>query len=370
MFNDKGVYMDLFTEYKLGDLELSNRMVMAPMTRCRALSGNVPNPLAITYYVQRASAGFIITEGSQVSPQGVGYARTPGIHSPGQVDGWKKVTDAVHKTGGKIFLQLWHVGRVSHPDLLGGELPVAPSALPVEGDVHTPLGKKKIETPRALRLDEIPGIIEQFRTGAHNAKAAGFDGVEIHGANGYLLDQFLKDGSNKRTDKYGGSLKNRVRLLLEITEAVIGVCGAARVGYRISPHFSSYSISDSNPRETFSYFAEELNKIRLGYLHMIEPVGGRMGATAPDAQLAPAIREIFKGTLILNGGYDARSGNEAIEKGNADLISFGTLFLANPDLPERFRKNAPLNSPDIATFYVGEEKGFIDYPMMGVSEII
>jgi N-ethylmaleimide reductase len=253
---------------------------------------------------------------------------------------------------------------VSHPDFLGGELPVAPSALPFEGEVHTPSGKKKFVTPRALELSEIPDIIEQFRKGARNAKAADFDGVEIHGANGYLLDQFLRDGSNRRTDKYGGSLQNRARLPLEVTEAVIGVWGEDRVGYRISPHFSNYSMHDTDPRQTFSYFAKELNNIGLGYLHMVEPVGGRLGATAPDARLAPIIREIFKRTLMLNGGYDARSGNEAIEKGNADLISFGVLFLANPDLPERFRKNASLNSADVATFYTGEEKGYIDYPKL------
>jgi N-ethylmaleimide reductase len=357
--------MNIFSKYKFGDLELSNRMVMAPMTRCRAIEENVPNPLAVTYYTQRASAGLIITEGSQVSPHGVGYVNTPGIYSPLQVAGWKKVTEAVHKVGGKIFLQLWHVGRVSHPDFLGGELPVAPSALPVEGEVHTPQGKKKFVTPRALELDEISGIIEQFRKGAQNAKASGFDGVEIHGANGYLLDQFLRDGSNMRNDTYGGSLKNRLRLPLEVTEAVTGVWGVDRVGYRISPHFSLYSMSDTNPRQTFSHFAKELNNIGIGYIHMVEPVGGRMGATAPDAKLAPIIQDIFEGTLILNGGYDSSSGNEAIEKGEADLISFGVLFLANPDLPERFRKNAPLNSPDIATFYGGEEKGYIDYPKLG-----
>lgn len=354
--------MNLLSQYKLGDLDLSNRIIMAPMTRCRALSGNVPNPLAVTYYAQRASAGLIVTEGSQVSPQGVGYVRTPGIHSPLQVAGWKKVTEAVHKADGKIFIQLWHVGRVSHPDFLGGELPVAPSALPFEGEVHTMYGKKKFVTPRALELNEIPDIIEQFRKGAQNAKAAGFDGVEIHGANGYLLDQFLRDGSNRRTDKYGGSFQNRARLPLEVTEAVVRVWGANRVGYRISPHFSNYSMSDTNPSQIFSYFAKELNNIGLGYLHLVEPVGGRMGATPLDARLAPIIRNIFKGTLILNGGYDAGSGNEAVENGDADLISFGVLFLANPDLPERFRKNAPLNSADVATFYVGEEKGYIDYP--------
>ncbi|MCE8424613.1 MAG: alkene reductase [Candidatus Methanoperedens sp.] len=357
--------MNLLTPFKLGDIELSNRMVMAPMTRCRAIEGNVPNPLAVNYYRQRSSTGLIITEGSQVSTQGVGYVRTPGIHSAEQVAGWKRVTDAVHKAGGKIFLQLWHVGRVSHPDFLGGALPVAPSALPFEGEVHTPQGKKKFVIPRALELDEIPGVIEQFRKGAENAKAAGFDGVEIHGANGYLLDQFLRDGSNKRTDKYGGSLQNRVRLPLEVTEAVADIWGADRVGYRISPHFSSYSMSDTNPRQTFSYFAKELNDVRLGYVHIIEPVGGRMGAITQDERFAPTIHEIFEGALILNGGYDARSGNEAIEKGEADLISFGVLFLANSDLPLRFMKNAPLNSADVATFYAGEDKGYIDYPELG-----
>jgi len=357
--------MNILSKYKLGDLELSNRMVMAPMTRCRALGGNVPNPLSAIYYAQRALAGLIITEGSQVDQHGVGYARTPGIHSPLQVVGWKKVTEAVHKAGGKIFLQLWHVGRVSHPDFFAGELPVAPSALPVEGEVHTPEGKKKFVIPRALELDEIPGIIEQFRKGAQNAKAAGFDGVEIHGANGYLLDQFLRDGSNRRTDKYGGSLENRIRLSLEVTEAVVGVWGIDRVGYRISPQFSLYSMSDTNPRQTFSHFAKELNNIGIGYIHIIEPVGGRMGVTAADAKLAPIIHEIFEGTLILNGGYNSSSGNEAIEKGDADLISFGVLFLANPDLPDRFRKNASLNQADAATFYTGEEKGYIDYPKLG-----
>ncbi|MFZ3148837.1 MAG: alkene reductase [Methanothrix sp.] len=355
--------MDLFSEYELGNIKLSNRMVMAPMTRCRAIEGNIPNALAIKYYEQRAQAGLIITEGSQVSPQGVGYVRTPGIYSPEQVAGWMKVTNAVHQSGSKIFLQLWHVGRVSHSDFLNGELPVAPSALPVEGDIHTSFGKKKIGTPRALELEEIPSIIDQFGKGAFNAKAAGFDGVEIHGANGYLLDQFLRDGSNHRTDKYGGSLMNRARLPLEVAKAVINVFGADRVGYRISPHFLRNSMSDSNPHETFCRFAEELDKLRLGYLHMIEQVGGPM-LVAPEARFASAIRESFKGTLILNGGYDAEKGNAAIQKSEADLISYGSLFLSNPDLPERFKRNYPLNTPDITTFYAGEERGYVDYPAL------
>ncbi|MFY9749844.1 MAG: alkene reductase [Methanoregula sp.] len=357
--------MELFTPYIMGGIPLSNRMVMAPMTRGRAIEGKVPGLLSVTYYVQRATAGLIITEGSQVSPQGVGFFRTPGIHTKEQVAGWKQVTAAVHRAGGKIFLQLWHVGRMSHPDFLNGELPVAPSALPVGEDIHTPLGKKQIPVPRALEKKEIPGIAKQFRDGAANAKKAGFDGVEIHGANGYLLDQFLRDGSNRRIDRYGGNLASRARLPLEVTEAVVRVWGAKKVGYRISPHFNLHAMSDTNPRETFGYLAEELGRIGIAYLHLVEPVGGRLGAINPDAEMAPLIRKKFDGTLILNGGYDKESGEKAIEDGLADLIAFGTLFLANPDLPERFMSDAPLNHEDIATFYTGEEKGYTDYPSLG-----
>jgi N-ethylmaleimide reductase len=355
---------DLFSPFLMGDLTLPNRIVMAPMTRSRAGEGNVPGPLAVTYYVQRASAGLIITEGSQVSPQGVGYVRTPGIYSAAQVAGWKKVTDAVHRAGGRIFIQLWHVGRVSHPDFLGGALPVAPSSLPVEDYVHTPAGKMQIPVPRALETTEVPDIVRQFRHGAENARAAGFDGVEIHGANGYLLDQFLRSGSNKRTDQYGGSLENRARLPLEVTKAVIEVWDGDRVGYRISPHMTAHSMSDANPLETFSYFAGELNKTGLGYLHLIEPLGGRMGFVPPEERLGPDLRRIFKRTFMLNGGYDLQSGNDAIARGEADLIAFGVPFLANPDLPERLRQNAPLNEPDVATFYAGEAKGYTDYPSL------
>ncbi len=339
-------------------------MVMAPMTRCRAGLGNVPGPLAATYYEQRSSAGLIITEGSQVSPQGVGFYRTPGVYSAEQVKGWKKVTRAVHGAGGKIFLQLWHVGRMSHPDYLNGELPVAPSAFPVGEEIHTPMGKKQIPVPRALELKEIPGIVKQFHDGAANAKKAGFDGVEIHGANGYLLDQFLRDGSNHRTDKYGGNLKNRARLPLTIAEEVVKVWGPKKVGYRISPHFSNHAMSDSNPRETFAYLAQELSRMGIGYIHLVEPIGGRMGVIKPEMQMAPLIRHKFEGTLILNGGYDARSGTEAIESGVADLIAYGVFFLANPDLPARFRINALLNKDDSATYYTGEEKGYTDYPSL------
>lgn len=355
---------DLFSPYRMGNLTLPNRIVMAPMTRSRAGEANVPGPMAVTYYVQRASAGLIITEGSQVSPQGVGYVRTPGIYSAAQVAGWKKVTDAVHRAGGRIFIQLWHVGRVSHPDFLDGALPVAPSALPVEGYVHTPEGKKQIPVPRALETGELPDVVRQFRRAAENARDAGFDGVEIHGANGYLLDQFLRSGSNKRTDQYGGSLENRARLPLEVTKAVIDVWGGVRVGYRISPHGTGYSMSDANPRETYSYFTKELKNTGLGYLHLIEPLGGRMGFVPPEARMGPALRKIFGKTFILNGGYGLRSGNEAIARGEADLIAYGVPFLANPDLPERFRQNAPLNEADVDTFYAGEAKGYTDYPAL------
>jgi N-ethylmaleimide reductase len=355
---------NLFSSYRLGDLELNNRIVLSPMTRSRALEGNVPNPLAATYYAQRASAGLQITEASQVSPQGVGYIRTPGMHSSAQVAGWKKITEAVHQAGGKIFAQLWHVGRVSHPDFHDGALPVAPSALAVDGEAFTNNGKVKIVTPRALALNELPGIVAQFRAAAENAKAAGFDGVELHGANGYLLDQFLRDGANHRTDAYGGSIQNRARFPLEVTEAVIGVWGAHRVGYKLSPHFAGYSMSDSNPVATFSYLAEQLNKLQIAYLHIGEAVAGPMAAPAGTVRVTPILRDTFSGTVIVNGGYDANSGNAAIARGEADLVAFGVPFLANPDLPARFWKNAPLNAPDQATFYAGEEKGYTDYPAL------
>ena len=355
---------DLFSSYRLGDIPLDNRLVMSPMTRSRAVDGNVPNPLARTYYAQRASAGLIITEATQVSPQGVGYIRTPGLHSAEQVAGWKAVTDAVHRVGGTIFAQLWHVGRISHPDFHGGELPVAPSAIAADGEVFTARGKTKMVTPRALETDEIPGVIAQFKKAAENAKAAGFDGVELHGANGYLLDQFLRDGTNRRTDAYDGSIQNRARFPLEVGEAVIGVWDASRVGYKISPNGSFNSMSDSDPIRTFSYLATELDHLRLGYLHVSEAIAGPMAAPAEIARAQPVLRKMFNGTVIANGGYDARSGNAAIAHGEADLIAFGVPFLANPDLPLRYLKGAPLNTPDFATFYAGEEKGYVDYPAL------
>ncbi|WP_043434631.1 alkene reductase [Cystobacter fuscus] len=355
----------LLSSYRLGRLELKNRVVMAPMTRSRALvDGNVPNPLAATYYEQRASAGLLITEATQVSPQGVGYIRTPGIHSPEQVAGWRRVTEAVHAVGGVIFAQLWHVGRVSHPDFHDGLLPVAPSAIGYEGEVFTFQGKKRVVTPRALETGELPGIVEQFRRAAENAREAGFDGVELHGSNGYLLDQFLRDGSNQRTDAYGGSIENRARFPLEVTRAVVDIWGAERVGYRLSPQNFPYAgMSDSTPADTFTHMARELNRLGLGYLHVTENVSGKAVPSA-EQRITPLLRKAFQGTLVANGGYDARAGEAAIARGEAELVAYGVPFLANPDLPERFRREALLNAPDFATFFTGEEKGYTDYPAL------
>src|SRR5215470_8669899 len=351
-------FKPLFLPYRLGNIEVNNRLVMAPMTRSRALEQNVPNPIAATYYAQRASAGLIVTEATQVSPQGVGYIRTPGIHSAEQVAGWTRITEAVHLAGGKIFLQLWHVGRISHPDFHGGDLPVAPSAIAAQGTVFTAQGPKPMVAPRALEATELPGIVAQFRAGAENAKQAGFDGVELHGANGYLLDQFTRDGTNRRTDRYGGSVENRVRLPLEVVDAVVGVWGPARVGYRISPNSPFNSMADSEPVRTFSHLTSELNRRGIGYLHVVDPAadGGK--------RISPALRRLFDGTYIVNGGFDLASANAAIARGEADLVAFGAPFIANPDLPERFRLGTALNSADQSTFYAGEVKGYIDYPRL------
>jgi N-ethylmaleimide reductase len=356
--------MNLFSPIQLGPYILPNRIVMAPMARNRAGPGGVLGPLNATYYAQRATAGLIITEATQVSPQGVGYPNTPGIHSPEQVAGWRLVTDAVHELGGRIFMQLRHVGRISHPSLQPrGELPVAPSAIAAEGYARTYEGLQPFVTPRALETDEIPGIVKQFRQAAKNALVAGFDGVEVHGANSYLLDQFLQDGSNQRTDLYGGSIENRTRLLLEVTQAVVNVWGAHRVGIRLSPSSTFNSMRDSNPKATFGYVVEALNRFGLAYIHLIEPSEADIrhgGTPIPTSYFRP----IVQGNLMASGGYDCHKGNEAIACGDADLVSFGTLFLANPDLPERFRLNAPLNQPNPATFQEGGEEGYIDYPTL------
>jgi N-ethylmaleimide reductase len=353
---------DLFTAFQLGPYELRNRLVMAPMTRSRAGEGNVPTGLAAEYYAQRASAGLIVTEGTQVSPQGVGYTHTPGMHSDAQVAGWRRVTDAVHAQGGRIFAQLWHVGRVSHPSFHGGELPVAPSAIGFEGQVLTYDGMQPYVTPRALETDEIAGVVGQFAAAAENAYAAGFDGVELHGANGYLIDQFLRDGSNHRTDRYGGSIQNRVRFLVEVTRTVTDVWGGDRVGVRLSPRNPNNGMSDSDPVATFGYAAYALNPLGLAYLHVLEPVAGPMAQ--PGERVTPALRAVFRRPLIVNGGYDAETGNAAIARGEADLVAYGVPFLATPDLPRRFREGAPLNAPDRATFYGGDERGYTDYPSL------
>ena len=356
----------LLSSVKLGRYTLPNRIVMAPLTRNRAAAGNVPTPLIALHYEQRASAGLIISEATQVCPEGLGYPNTPGIHSAEQVAGWKLVTDAVHAKGGKIFLQLWHVGRISHPDLQpDGKLPVAPSAIAPEGEAATYTGMKPFVTPRALELEEIPQIIEQYRIGAKNALEAGFDGVEIHSANGYLLDQFLEDNSNQRTDIYGGSVENRARLLLEVTEAVVDVWGGDRVGVRLSPSGTFNSMYDSNRAATFGYAVTELNRFNLAYLHLVAPRVEGFGTAEDQPDLgADFFRPIYNGTIMTAGGYSLETGNQVIASGAADLVAFGRLYIANPDLVERFAANAPLNPPDRNTFYGGDEKGYTDYPTL------
>lgn len=355
--------IDLFSPVKLGACSLSNRMVMAPMTRLRA-TNSIPQSLMATYYAQRASAGLIVTECTMVSPMSNGYMNCPGIYSPEQMQSWQQVTDAVHQAGGKIFLQLWHSGRISHSSLLGGKQPVAPSAKSPVGELHTPAGKVVMETPRALETNEISEIVEQFRVCAENAKVAKFDGVELHGAFGYLIDQFLQDGSNQRTDEYGGSIENRARFLLEVVEAVSSVWGAEQVGIKLSPSNTFYGMVDSNPQATFGYVLEKLNAIALAYVHLMEPNETDLKNRDVLNPITPLFRPIYHGTLISNGNYTHESANTALANGEADLVSFGKLFLANPDLPERFKQSAPLNEPDFKTFYGSGEEGYTDYPFL------
>ena len=356
--------VDVFSPFRLGPLDLPNRVVMAPMTRNRAGPGNVPTELNATYYAQRAGAGLIISEATQVSPQGVAYPGTPGIHTAEQVAGWKLVTDAVHGAGGRIFLQLWHVGRISHPSMQpGGALPVAPSAIAPAGQAWTMNGMEAFVSPRALETDEIAGIVEDFRHGAAYARDAGFDGVELHGANGYLIDQFLRDGTNKRTDRYGGSASNRTRFLIEVTQALIGEWGGERVGVRLSPTNPYNDIADSNPAATFSTAVSELNRLGIAYLHIVEPGPGDPVAAGemPDIDF---FRKIWRGPLIANKGYDLERANAVLRDGTADLVSFAALYLANPDLDARFRCGGPFNPPDRKTFYGGAAKGYTDYPAL------
>ncbi|KJC61494.1 N-ethylmaleimide reductase [Bradyrhizobium sp. LTSPM299] len=358
----------LFEPFKLGKLRLPNRLVMAPLTRNRAEPGSfVPSPLAADYYGQRASAGLLITEASQVSHQGQGYQDTPGIYSKAQVEGWKKVTDRVHEHGGRIFIQLWHVGRISHVALQpNGGKPVAPSAIRAKGKTFVNGTFADVSEPRELELSEIPGIIEDFKRGTANALAAGFDGVEVHGANGYLLDQFAKDGANKRTDAYGGSIENRAKLMLEVTQAAVAEAGADRTGIRISPVTPANDISDSNPQPLFDYIVDHLNALKLTYIHVIE------GATGGPRDIAPfdyaSLRKRFKQAYIANNGYDFALANKVLESDAADLIAFGKPFISNPDLVERLKKGAPLNDWDKNTFYGGGAKGYTDYPTLKATE--
>lgn len=352
---------DLFTPMSFGDLKLSNRVVMAPLTRNRAGEDNVPQPMNVEYYRQRASAGLIISEASQISPQGVGYPATPGIYSPEQVAGWRKVTSAVHAKGGHIFIQLWHVGRISHPSLQpDGALPVAPSVIKPQGQAITYEGPQDFVEPRALEKDEIKTIVQQYRQAAEAAMAAGFDGVEIHAANGYLIDQFLRDGSNHRTDEYGGSIENRCRFLNEILDAVLSVMESSRVGVRISPENEFNDIHDSEPQATFDYVAKMLAPRNLAYLHVVER-NMMNGERKLDYK---KLKSLFGGHYMANCGYNLETAQAAITSGEADSVAFGTLYIANPDLVERFKEKAPLNTPDPDTFYGGDEHGYTDYAFL------
>jgi N-ethylmaleimide reductase len=354
----------LFTPIDVGPYTLKNRLVMAPLTRCRAGADGVPSEIMAEYYGQRATAGLIISEATCVSPQGLGYMNTPGLWNGAQVAAWNRVTQAVHDRGGRLFCQLWHVGRISHPDLQpDGALPVAPSAIRPAGQVYTPTGLKDYVTPRALELDELPGIVHQYRVAASNAIAAGFDGVEVHAANGYLLDEFLRDGANQRADAYGGSLENRARLLLEVLDAVTDAVGAARVGVRLSPIQPFNDMRDADPEGHFRRLLEWLAPLGLAYLHVTELGKDAPGAAGPYFD-PKSLRALWPGVFMCNHGYDASSAEAVIASGGADLVAFGTLYIANPDLAERIKTGAPLNSPDPSTFYMGGERGYTDYPAL------
>lgn len=350
----------LFDPLRAGALTLRNRIVLAPLTRCRASEGRVPNDLMRDYYVQRAAAGLILSEATSVTPMGVGYPDTPGIWSDEQVAGWKRITDAVHAAGGTMLLQLWHVGRVSHPSYLDGALPVAPSAIAPQGHVSLIRPKTDYVVPRALELSEIPGVVAEYRRGAENAKRAGFDGVEVHGANGYLLDQFLQDSTNLRTDAYGGPIENRARLLLEVVDACIDVWGADRVGLHLAPRGDAHTMGDSNPLSTFGYVAEQTGQRRIAFLCAREHEGAD--------SIGPQLKKIFGGVFIANEKFTKETAEAAINSGRADAVAFGQQFIANPDLPERFKLSAPLNAPDPSTFYAQGPKGYTDYPFLERAE--
>jgi 2,4-dienoyl-CoA reductase-like NADH-dependent reductase (Old Yellow Enzyme family) len=365
----------LLDPLKLGALELPNRILMAPLTRSRATpDGRVPTQLQADYYRQRAGAGLIFSEATSVSPMGVGYAATPGIWSEEQVEGWKHVTKAVHQAGGRMVLQLWHVGRISDPLFLNGALPEAPSTVRPKGHVSLVRPEKEFVIPRALEREEIPGIIAAFRRGAENAKRAGFDGVHIHGANGYLLDQFLQDSTNKRSDDYGGPIENRARLMLEVADACIAVWGADRVGMHLAPRMDSHDMGDSDRLGTFSYVARELGRRKLGWIAAREAqIGadtklvdsqGRPKEVAHKESIGPILKRLFGGPFVANEGFDQKSAQKAIEEGKADAVAFGKLFIANPDLVRRFAEHASLNAWNTATFYAGGASGYTDYPAL------
>ena len=354
----------LFTPLQVGALEIPNRVIMAPLTRCRADAGRVPSKEAVEYYRQRASAGLILSEATSVDAMGVGYLDTPGIWSDEQVDGWRKVTQAVHDAGGRIFLQLWHVGRISDPLYLDGALPIAPSAIRPEGTVSLVRPKKEFVTPRALETAEIPDIIAAYRLGAENSKSAGFDGVEIHGANGYLLDQFLQTSTNHRTDQYGGSLENRARLPLEVIDAILEVWEPGRVGYHVAPKADSHDMGDENREETFTYLARKLGERQLAFIF------ARESRNAPF--IAPQIKRAFGGVTIANQEFTREEAEHLLQSGDADAISWGKLFIANPDLPLRLERDAPLNEPNSDTFYQYENdksEGYTDYPALELSTV-
>jgi 2,4-dienoyl-CoA reductase-like NADH-dependent reductase (Old Yellow Enzyme family) len=365
----------LFDPLKLGGIQLPNRILMAPLTRSRATpDGRVPTPLQAEYYRQRASAGLIFSEATSVSPMGVGYAATPGIWSDEQTEGWKTVTQAVRGAGGRMVLQLWHVGRISDPLFLNGALPEAPSAVRPKGNVSLVRPEKEFVTPRALEASEIPGIIAAFKKGAENAKAAGFDGVHIHGANGYLLDQFLQDSTNQRSDDYGGPIESRARLMLEVADACIDVWGADRVGMHLAPRMDSHDMGDSDRLGTFLYVARELGKRGLGWITAREAqIGpetklvdsqGRPREAANKDSIGPSIKDVFGGAFIANEGFDRASAERLLAEGKADAVAFGKLFIANPDLLQRFALGSPLNAWDPKTFYSGGAQGYTDYPAL------
>jgi N-ethylmaleimide reductase len=353
----------LFDPLQLGDLTLANRIIMAPMTRNRAMPDGVPGSLAGTYYGQRASAGLIITEATQISPMGKGYFNTPGIHSPEQIDAWRQIVDRVHANDGAIFLQLWHVGRISHTSMLpDGVQPVAPSAIRAKSQTFTTAGPAAVSEPRALTIAEIRETIKDYGTAAVNARSAGFDGVELHAANGYLIDQFLRTGSNQRTDDYGGSAANRVRFLTEVLEAIASVWKPQSIGVRLSPLSTFNDMRDSDPEQTFSTAIGHLDTYGLGYLHVVERVRDTQPNNAADTALISRLRGMWSGVYVANGGYDRATGDEAVRNGHADAIAYGRPFLANPDLPYRLQHEIPLNVPDPGSFYGGTEKGYTDYP--------